>query len=200
VIHFRCPVCGKMLKVAEGRAGRPVTCPECKERSVVPAGGHASGNEGDAEASGPPRHADADEAPGLFSGMSRRVRWAAGLLAAGIPLGLLLAALTLLLPGGGISNVSAHIGMTLAVVSFVLLFVVLYGQGTSCPSCGKWWSRAKVEKEFVDREVVEKGDTLVGKSLYRTTYRCETCGHKWRVSEAEEYQMSAPGHPQRHRK
>jgi hypothetical protein len=199
VIRFSCPLCGKTLKVPEDRAGRPIACPRCKERSVVPAGSHASGNGGDAEAPGLPRHADSDEAPGLFSGMSRRVRWAAALLAAMIPLGLLLAALPQLLPGGGISDLGAQVAMTLAAVSFLLLSVILYGQGTSCPSCGKWWSRAKFEKEFVDREVFEKGDTLVGRSLYRTTYRCDHCKHKWRVTEEEEYPMSAPGHPQRHR-
>ena len=200
MIHFRCPLCGKTLKVAEGRAGRPVTCPQCKERSVVPAESHASEDGADAAASGPPRHGDSDDAPGLFSGMSTRVRWAAGVLAAGIPLGLLLAALAQFLPDGGIGKVSGHLAMTLAAISFLLLSVILYGQGTSCPSCRKWWSKAKLGKEFVDREVFEKGDTLVGKSLYRTTYRCANCGHKWQVSEEEEYQMSAPGRPQRHRK
>jgi phage FluMu protein Com len=200
VIHFRCPLCGKTLKVAEGRAGRSVTCPQCKERSVAPAESHDSGNGKNAEASGPSSHADSDEAPGLFSGMSPRVRWAAAVLAAGIPLGLLLVALSQFLPGGGSSKVTGHLAMTLAAVSFLLLAVILYGQGTSCPSCGKWWSKAKLGKEFVEREVFERGDTLVGKSLYRTTYRCANCGHKWRVSEEEEYQMSAPGHPQRHRK
>jgi phage FluMu protein Com len=199
VIHFRCPLCGKGLKAAEDRAGTPVACPRCKELFVIPAAGHAPENGGDDEAAAPPRHADADEAPGLFSGMSRRVRWAAGSLAAGVPLGLLLAAAHDFLPGG-ISSVVAHVAMTSAVVSFLLLCAVLYGQGTSCPSCGKWWSRAKLGKEFVDREVLEKENTCVAKSLYRTTYRCESCGHRWRVSEAEEYQMSAPAHPQRHRR
>jgi len=186
VIHFRCPLCGKTLKVAEGRAGRPVTCPQCKERSVVPAESHASEDGADAAASGPPRHGDSDDAPGLFSGMSTRVRWAAGVLAAGIPLGLLLAALAQFLPDGGIGKVSGHLAMTLAAISFLLLSVILYGQGTSCPSCRKWWARGEVSKEYLGRETFEKNGVPFAKSSYCSTYGSESCGHRWAVTGTEE--------------
>jgi DNA-directed RNA polymerase subunit RPC12/RpoP len=202
VIRFRCPLCGKTLKASEEKAGKPVTCPRCGEPCMVPVGAGALEAGGDAGPGGPPRQEAPDEAPpGLFAGMSRRVRCAAALLALAAPLGLLLAALRPPLPGGGhVGDAGAHAAVVLGACALVLLLAVLYGQGTSCPSCRRWWARAKSGTEFVGRELVDRDGVPFGRSLYRTTYLCSECGHSWRVTDAEEYPAPAAGRdPQRPR-
>jgi DNA-directed RNA polymerase subunit RPC12/RpoP len=37
VIHFRCPVCGARLEIADQQAGQKGLCPECGQRIQVPA-------------------------------------------------------------------------------------------------------------------------------------------------------------------
>jgi DNA replicative helicase MCM subunit Mcm2 (Cdc46/Mcm family) len=39
----------------------------------------------------------------------------------------------------------------------------------------------------VDREVFDKRGVLFAKSLYRTTYQCAACRHRWSVMQADEY-------------
>src|SRR5262249_14721667 len=94
VIRFRCPLCGQTLKASEENPGKPANCPRGGGRCVVPAGAAALEAGGDAGPADPSRGEAPDGAPpGLFAGMSRRVRWAAALLALAVPLGLLLAVL-----------------------------------------------------------------------------------------------------------
>ncbi|MFO0843588.1 MAG: hypothetical protein U0797_14500 [Gemmataceae bacterium] len=81
----------------------------------------------------------------------------------------------------------------LSASCFLLLGVIFYGQATGCPSCGKWWSRERAGKEFLGREVFDKGGVPYGKSTYRTTYLCSSCRHRWSVDETEEYRASAAG-------
>jgi DNA-directed RNA polymerase subunit RPC12/RpoP len=195
MIHFRCPLCARTLEAGDDQAGKPVKCPHCRELSVAPAATDAPPGAGDAAVVRRPRDANAGAELGLFAGMSRPVRWAAGSLAVVALLGFLLALLHALLPGWGVSDAGAHRSLVVAACSCLLFLVVLHGQGTNCPACGKWWSRAKLTKEFVGRDLFEKEGVLVGKSVYRTTYLCDHCGHRWQVSETDEYPASVPGQP-----
>jgi hypothetical protein len=85
--------------------------------------------------------------------------------------------------------------MDVAPCCVVLLLIILYGQGTACPSCREWWARTKVGTEFVDREVYDRNGVPFGKSLVRTTYQCAACRHRWLVMHADEYRepRSDPG-------
>jgi DNA-directed RNA polymerase subunit RPC12/RpoP len=175
MIRFDCPLCGKVLKSAEDQAGRAVACPRCGERCLVPAGGNAEPAEFPAEP---------DEAPGLLpsllSGLSSPARCALGLLAVAVVLGLALALLHPLLAA-------------VPACSFVVACVILHGRSTGCPSCRKWWSRAMVGTEFLDREVFERGGSTFARSRSRTTYACGDCGHRWSEDEEEEFPAKAPG-------
>jgi hypothetical protein len=81
--------------------------------------------------------------------------------------------------------------VVLAPCSMLILLLILYGHGTACPRCRKWWARTKVESEFVDREVFDKGGVSFAKSLYRTTYQCAACRHRWSAMQADEYREPA---------
>jgi DNA-directed RNA polymerase subunit RPC12/RpoP len=179
MIRFRCPQCGKSLKVSEEKAGRSLACPRCGEPCVASA--DASTPVGDA---GPPAAVESEPAPGLFASMSGRVRWAA-LVAAGVAaLGLLMMIVLPLVPGVGAAPSWA---LPVTLCSFLLLAAILYGHGTGCPACGRWWSRIRVETEFVGREVLDNAEVPLGRSQYRTTYSCGGCSHRWTVMETEEY-------------
>jgi ssDNA-binding Zn-finger/Zn-ribbon topoisomerase 1 len=197
VIRFDCPQCGKRLEVVEEKAGKAVACPRCEERLLAPA---ASAEREETEqptqaAPEPSGRADRPRGLWLWSGMSRRVRFAAAGLAVVGALSLLLAALA---PdrGGAVTPWA----MILFPCCSVLLLVILHGQATGCPSCGRWWARTKVETEFLDREVFDKEGVLVGRSLYRTTYECDSCRHRWSVTQADEYpEPCRPRERRRHR-
>jgi DNA-directed RNA polymerase subunit RPC12/RpoP len=197
MIRFPCPLCGKMLKVAEDSAGKPVVCPRCGERCVVPAAGSAPADEGSTEPARRLQAADLDEAPGLFWSMPTTMRLAVIVVAAMGTLGFLLAIFSSLLFDMGPAS---HLALVTALCSFVLLCVILHGHGTGCPNCGKWWSRTRISKEFVDREVFDKGGVPFARSLYKTTYACTDCGRRWSVAETEEYQATDPTDPQRSRR
>jgi hypothetical protein len=192
VIRFRCPQCGQMLKVGVDKAGRPVVCPRCEERSVAPAGAAApataAGDEGQSRTpagSSRPEAAHLDPARGLFSGMSRGVRCAVALVAGVGALSLLLPVLSPLLPlRGAPAEAMASWAMVLVPCSVVVLLAMLYGQATGCPSCGKWWARTKVESGFVDPEAFDQGGVPLRRSLYRTTYQCNFCRRRWSVQES----------------
>jgi len=198
VIRFRCPSCGHRLKVTGEKAGRPVTCPGCRERCPAPAEPDGPDTGGDGGPARPSGRADAEQAPGLFAGMSRRLRWGVALLAVAAPVGLLLAVLHLLLPGGaGVGDAAAGWAMLLAMCSLAVLLTILYGQGTGCPSCGRWWSRLKYGTDLAEREVVDRKGVSFGKSLLRTTYVCKECRHRWQVTETDEHRAPAAGQPPR---
>jgi hypothetical protein len=184
VIRFRCPVCGKSLKAPPDKAGRSMICPRCDERSVIP---HDPGSSNDGDGL---QARVADPPAGLFVGMSPRVRWAT-MLVAGVGALALLLMLLPLVPGVGVRSSPPGTGLV-ATCAFLLLAVILYGQGTGCPCCGKWWSRSRLEKEFVDREVFDKDGVPFGRSRYRTTYICGECGGRWSETEEDEYQAPTP--------
>ena len=185
MIRFSCPQCGKTLKVPEQNAGKSIVCPRCRERSPAPAT-----EERPLTAASPGRHGTRDLEPpqGLISGMDWRVRAAVAVVAGVGALGLLWPVLSSLWSvRGSVPDATTPWAAILVTCSVVLLLVILYGQGTSCPSCRAWWVRTKVETEFVDREVFDKGGVPFGRSLYRITYQCDSCRYKWSVSQTDEY-------------
>jgi hypothetical protein len=194
MIRFHCPLCGKKLKVAEANAGKPITCRGCRQRRVAPEASEGPETGADGGLARPAQRADGDQAPGFFAGMSGRMRRGVILLAVAAPLGLLLGILQPFLPGGGgVSDTAAQCVTVLSLCSVALLFTILYGQGTGCPSCGRWWSRMRYGTELADREVFDRKGVSFGKSRLRTTYVCKECGHRWQVTETEEYRAPAAG-------
>jgi DNA-directed RNA polymerase subunit RPC12/RpoP len=179
VLRFSCPQCGKAFKLPGEKAGRPVVCPRCGERSVAPASAAAGRDE-------PERRSPSEESEqprGLFRGMSSRVRWGVALVAGTGTGGLLLA---------------GDWAVPLGVYSAVVFLAILHGHATGCPACGKWWSRAEVEKRLVAREGFDEGGVPCERLLDRTTYQCAGCGHRWSVTDTQEYWGSGRGRPQRH--
>jgi hypothetical protein len=196
MIRFPCPQCGKAIKVPGEQAGQPVICPRCGEPSVAPASSAA----GRDEAERPAPTEQSEQAQGPFRGMSGRLRWAVALVAAAGVVPLLLAFLSPLLPiPRDIAKVASDWAVPLVACSTVLLLAILYGHATSCPACGRWWSRAEVERGYMNREVFDKGGVPFGRSQARTTYQCEGCRHRWSVTDTEEYRVPVRDHPPRHR-
>jgi DNA-directed RNA polymerase subunit RPC12/RpoP len=179
VIRFSCPQCGKAFQVPGEKAGRPVGCPRCGERFVTPAS--AVAGRGEPERRSPPE--ESEQPRGLFGGMSSRVRGGVA-LAAGAGVG------SLLLAGDW--------AVPLGVCAVLALLAILHGHATGCPACGKWWSRAEVEKGLVAQEGFDEAGAPVERSLDRTTYQCGGCGHRWSVTDTQEYRGSCRGRPQRH--
>jgi ssDNA-binding Zn-finger/Zn-ribbon topoisomerase 1 len=192
MIRFHCPLCDKTLKAPDEKAGAAVVCPRCNERSVVPAESSLTGPAGRPPETGALGRAAAywhgDQALSLFSGMGRGARWAVGLAGCVGVLSLLLAVVVASVPAARTATDAATLGaMILVPSSAIVLFAVLYGHGTGCPSCGQWWVRREVEREFVDREVYDKGGVSFAKSTYRTTYECTSCRHRWSAASTDEY-------------
>src|SRR5262249_3513417 len=126
---------------------------------------------------------------GIVQGMSQRVRWAVGLVAA-------VGVLSLLLPVvGGLPEAVAPWALPVTICSLILLLAILHGHATGCPACGRWWSRTVIEKGLVDREVFDKDGFPVGCSISRSTYQCGGCRHRWSVMESEQDQKPAHGRP-----
>ena len=129
--------------------------------------------------------------------MRPRERWAAGLAAGVGVLSLVLAVVAPSVPALAAGADAAKLGaMLLVPASALVLLVVLYGHGTSCPSCGQWWARRVAETEFVDRQLFDKGGVPFARSTYRTTYECTSCRHRWSAASTDEYkEMVRPDRP-----
>jgi hypothetical protein len=130
-----------------------------------------------------PPSEESEPSRGLFRGMSNRVRWAVALVV-----------------GAGVGSLllAGDWAVPLAVCSAFALLALLHGQATGCPACGRWWSRRQVAKGIVVREGYDEGGVPVDRSLDRTTYRCAGCGHKWSVTDTQEYRGPYRGRSQRH--
>jgi hypothetical protein len=190
VIRFPCSHCGKVLSLPERKAGRNITCPVCQGRCVVPEPGDHSAGTPPPAALIPTESAGQKQAPGPLSRMSLGVRLAVAAVVATGVLGMALAIARPPLPGGH-GAFDARWGLLMAGFAFAVFAVILHGQLTSCPSCRRWWSRVKVESEFLEREVFEKNGVPCARSLFRTTYACDSCRHRWSVTEADEYPAPA---------
>jgi hypothetical protein len=197
MIRFRCPHCGQALKVWEKRAGTAIPCPRCQGPALPGAAAPARAGRskepgvGSRAAAGP-----GDQPPGVFAGMSRGLRRAVAVVAGVGAASLVLAVVAPLLPAPPRGS-DAVIGWAqfLVPASVILLLVMLYGHGTGCPACGRWWARRKVETAFVDREVFAKGGVPFARATYRTIYQCDSCRHRWSVSFTDEYKEFIRDHP-----
>jgi hypothetical protein len=128
--------------------------------------------------------------------------WCAVVLVAGVGVfPLLLALLGALLPlRAGEPGAAVSWAKVLTPCSVVALLTILYGQGSACPSCRKWWARTTAGTELVDRQVCDEGEVPVARSLYRTTYQCAACRHRWSVTQADEYRQQARPWLKQHRR
>jgi hypothetical protein len=188
VIRFNCPLCGKVLKVADENAGSVVVCPRCQEPSLARAGDAPRAAPDREEGSNGQRARCADEPPGLLASMSFPIQCVvAAVAAAGILPLVMLVLLPLLHFRASVQETFGGWALILTPCALVILLVILYGQGTACPCCRRWWARTKVETEFVDRELFDKEGVPFAKSVYRTTYQCDGCQHRWSLTQAEEY-------------
>jgi hypothetical protein len=194
MIRFRCLHCDKTLKVPETKVVATVVCPRCKERSVVPTAALAGALGEQIDCEGQPEEPSRmtagheDQALSLFAGMSLGLRWSVALVAAVGVFGFVLAVVAPLVPAlARVADGAAQWATVLVPSSVVVLLVILYGHGTGCPSCNRWWTRTKVETEFVNREVFAKDGVPFARSTYRTTYECSACGHKWWTTSTDEY-------------
>jgi hypothetical protein len=196
VIRIKCPQCDKTIKVPDDKAGSRVYCPRCGEPCMArpddsaPAAGPAAREKGSSDVEGPGRCAAPSRGgpPELFWGV-RAWEWAAVAVAAGVGvLGLLLPAVAGFLPDRELVAARATPWAVVLVPSSLLaLLVILHGHATGCPSCGRWWARRRVQKEFVGREVFDKDGVPFARATYRTTYECASCGHRWSASQTDEY-------------
>ena len=197
MIRFRCQHCGKTLKASGAKAGASFVCPRCKERSAAPAGASDdafdpwAGPEESSRRAQDPERAVAlygGQTPSLFSRMSPRFRGAVALVAGAGVVSLVLAVVAPLSPSlAHLAESAASVAMLLVPSSAILVLVLLHAHGTGCPACGRWWARTKVETEFVEREVIDKGGIPFARSTYRTIYECPRCQHRWSVAFTDEY-------------
>jgi hypothetical protein len=188
MIRFPCPRCQRILKAPERYAGVTLVCPRCQEPAAVP----PAGPTGPATPATPsPEEPGGETGAGLFPTTGGRMRWAvAGVAGVGV-LSLALAVAAPLLPAPDwVAPLATRGACVLVPCSLVALLVMLYGLGTGCPACGKWWARTEGETECVSREVCEAGGTARVRSRRRTTYRCRHCGHAWSATFTDEYQGS----------
>jgi DNA-directed RNA polymerase subunit RPC12/RpoP len=181
MLRFPCPVCGKSLKVPEEATGKSVRCPRCRERTTVRPDVPA--------AAATLRADDAHHDPGWFSGMSPTLRQGViALVLVGL-LSLSLAVVRPFLPGEAWGWMT-HAGLLGTAGAFVLLCATVYGHVTGCPHCGRWYTRIKGSTEFVDREVLDRGESAVARSQYRINYECRSCGRTWSVVDTDEYRVT----------
>jgi hypothetical protein len=209
MIRFRCRHCSRTLKTAEANAGASIVCPRCKERSAVPAAAADDAFEPRTDPEEASRRAEGPEwavaphrgqASSLLSRMSPRSRWAVALVAGAGVLSLVLAVVAPLLPSlAHLAESATSVAMLLVPSSAILVLILLHAQGTSCPACGRWWARTKVETEFVDREVIDKDGVPFARSTYRTLFECSRCRHRWSVAFTDEYKEFIRERPNRQR-
>jgi hypothetical protein len=172
MLRFPCPTCDKTIKIPESFAGKKVSCPRCHGVALAP--------------TPEPQVDNLGESPGLFASMSPRLRLAAASVAIVGGVGLLTSILRPLL--GEMAGVT-RLGGIVAGCSFIVLLAMLHGHGTGCPCCGAWWSRWKVKSEVGDRELFQRDGANFGRSMTRTEFRCDRCGHTWSVVDSEEYPL-----------
>jgi hypothetical protein len=183
MIHFRCPVCRHTLKVSRKQAGSASECPRCGETVPVPA--YDAG-----ESVAIPRPAAA-QFTGLFLEPSQW-RWLAIGVAIVAILSLLLAVLASVLhSSGSVAGTAREVAMVATPLCLLILFLLLYGRGTSCPTCGRWWARIEGATESLGREEFEKGDTLWVRARRRISYSCQHCRHAWWEAYSDEYPGAA---------
>jgi hypothetical protein len=192
VIRFACPKCGKLLKVTEDRAGLPLFCRCCGDQCVAPAVDSAAA----ATQSDKPVERSPTQPPQQrrrpFFGLSRRVGWVVGLVAA---VGVLSLVLHIV---GDLPEALAPWPLPVAVSSLILLLAMLHGNATGCPACGRWWARTQIEKVLVDRETCDEDGAPATTTVSRSTYECGGCGHRWSVMDSGVEPKSAHAPSQRH--
>jgi DNA-directed RNA polymerase subunit RPC12/RpoP len=200
MIRFPCSNCRRIVKAPEEQAGTTIRCPRCNKRLEVPsapvpsaAAEPAAALELGGELAGAPERRRPtpgrwDQFWAFFAGMGVWYRCAVALVVA-VGLGSLL--LRLLAPNLRLSEEAAesarHAAVLVVPSCLVILMVIVYGYGTSCPSCGKPWASNRRESELLDRHVSTKGGVPWVRSTEQTTYACKYCRHTWTKTYTDEY-------------
>jgi hypothetical protein len=177
-----------------------VTCPRCQEMSVVPSSGSASARAGSAGlAPSTAAPADPERLRHGVVPLWRRARvlsWGVKawhrLVAVVVGVGVLSVLLAVLAPALRMSEASVlTVRQTVIIVvpvCLLILFILLHGQVTSCPACGKRWGRVEGETECLGREEFHKAGVPWVRAKRRTPYACKHCRHTWSVTSTDEYQ------------
>jgi len=181
MLRFRCAACNKSLKVPEALAGQKVSCPRCHEPNRAPEPAQAA-------VAGP------DDGPGFVAAMSPRLRGAVVVAAVGAFLGAFAFVWASFLGGEAWLG---HAGLAVAGGSGLALLAMLHGHGTGCPACAAWWCRRQVKSDVAEREVFERDGATFARSVTRTEFRCDGCGHAWAETDAEEYPAPERGKSRR---
>jgi hypothetical protein len=207
MIRFFCPLCHFTLRAPEEKVGTVVTCPRCQEMSVVPSSGSASARTGSAglapstaTSSGPERlRHGVGSIRGRAGAMVWRLESWRYLVALVVGVGALSLLLAILAPALRLSEASVvtvrQAVIIVMPVCLLILFILLHGQGTSCPACGKWWAKVEGETECLGREQFQKAGVPWVRARRRTTYACKHCRHTWSATYTDEYQGAVSRRP-----
>jgi DNA-directed RNA polymerase subunit RPC12/RpoP len=183
MIHFRCPLCHHTLKVSRKQAGSALMCPRCGETVAVPAR--------EAADTGAESVTQSRSAGGQFAGLFLEPspwRWLAVGVASVATLSLVMAALASALhPSGSVASTARWTAMVTTLPCLLILFLLLYGRGTSCPTCGRWWARTGGSTECLGREEFAKDGALWVRARRRISYACRHCGRAWSEAYTDEY-------------
>jgi hypothetical protein len=115
-------------------------------------------------------------------------RWVAVGVATVTILSLLLAvSASALNPSGTVAGAARGVAMVATPLCLLILFLLLYGRGTGCPACGRWWARTGGATESLGREEFEKGGALWVRAQRRIAYSCRHCRHAWWEGYSDEY-------------
>jgi len=199
MIRFFCPLCHFTLKASQENVGTVVTCPRCQELLVVPSSGSASARVGSAGpaltvAPSSPERSRHEVVPswGGLRVLSDGLKPWGCLVALVTGVGVLSLLLAVLAPSLHLSESSVvtvrQAALIVVPACLLILFILLHGQGTSCPACGKWWARVEGETECLGREEFQKTGVPWVRARRRTTYACKHCRHIWSATYTDEYQ------------
>jgi transcription elongation factor Elf1 len=213
VVRFPCPHCGNNLKASVDRAGRVITCPDCGQRTPIPSADTPRAATETTQLAPPsrpiePAAEDEGRVMEFFSGMSRGTVLALlGTVALGVVCLVLLGKV-----GAGTAEqpagIQGHLFVIAAFLSLLACLGILYGHGTRCPHCGRWYARRDTGKETADSEVRQKdGPALKGFRrdeeppaddrkavlrvvVYHHKHRCAYCGHQWVTVSTDEFEST----------
>lgn len=184
MFRFPCPYCGKTMKASEEQVGTVTYCGKCQEEVRVPSVPREKRQPAGADVISE----DALGYRAVVQGMSPRVRGVLAVLAGAALVSLLAHGVSLLLSDD--SAVRAFLRAWALPAFFLCLaaiLVVLYGHGTSCPSCHRWWAKDRKDRTILDEEEFDRDGVVFKRVAYQVKYQCKSCEHCWYSSFTEEY-------------
>jgi uncharacterized CHY-type Zn-finger protein len=120
-----------------------------------------------------------------------------------------LACLLLAVAGVGRQGESASpLQHALVIAACAALFAglaVLYGHGTRCPSCRRWYARKDGGNELIDSAIYDRSDAaeepdrlaaggerrpVVKVLTYHHKHHCTYCGHQWVTTSVDRFEST----------